>query len=487
MGAPQAYRYWKALLALPTATDGERREAVAFGLAVQRYDLCAEQLTILRQAEPARAENLDLAGQFAWQTNDRATAQSLTDQLLGLDPAHPGARLRHGQILASSPDAGQKAQGVQELLALGQSAAPTALAALETLANVPGLPPDQVRAVAAELATHPGGKTEHRLAAVSLQMRLAPEKRAELLDRAVHDFRSGGPDALAALARWLMQRDESARVLDLIPLPISLTRQDLFLVRVDALAAQKEWAEIRRILSDEKSPILPFHREVFLARAALELGENRPAKAHWDEALEAASRDPALLLYLAQYAEKIGVLPVAEKAWRQLGRQPGWALRADVALVPIVEAQGNTRGLRDLMQQLRRFAPNDPAPRHDEAYLDLLLGENIPDARQTAEQLLREHPERLAYHSTVALGHLRAGDPAAARREYDGFEFSWEKAPASAQAIRAAVLLANGDLAAAQAAAASITLSALKPEERELIAPLERTLPKLRDQPSTAP
>ena len=269
-----------------------------------------------------------------------------------------------------------------------------------------------------------------------------------------------------------MQQGESARVLELISLPVSLTRQDLFLVRIDALAAQNKWSEIQQILSDGDAPIQPFYREVFLARATTELGGDRPAKAHWTAALAAASRDPSLLLYLVQYAGKIGSLPVAEKAWRQLAQNPSWALRANVALVPLVEAQGNTRGLRDLMRQLRRLAPNDPAPRHDEAYLDLLLGENIPAAQETAAQLLREHPDRLAYHGTVALGHLRAGDPAAALRQYDRLEFAWNTAPPAAQAIRAAVLLANEQLAPAQAAAASINLSALKPEERDLIAPL---------------
>jgi hypothetical protein len=474
VGGRQAYGYWKALLALPVATADERREAIRFGLAVQRYDLSGEQLGILRKAEPTRAENLDLAAQLAWQRTDRTEATLLNDQLLGLAPAHPEARLRHGQILASSPDDGPRAQGIQELLTLGQSTAPTALAALETLANEPALPSDRVHAVAVELASHPGGKTEHRLASLSLQMRLAPEQRTELIERAIQDYGSGGSDALAALGRWLMQNGESAHVLDLVPLPKSLARQDLFLIRIDGLSAQKDWVEIRRTLTDEKLPIQPFHREVFLARAAMELGETRAAKVHWDAALEEASRDPSLLFYLAQYAAKIGSLPIAEKAWRRLALNPSWSLRANASLIPLLEAQENTRGLRDVMRQLRRLAPNDPAPRNDEAYLDLLLGENIASAQQTAGQLQREHPERLAYHSTVALGYLRAGEPAAALRQFVGLEFRWDTAPAGVQAIRAAVLFANGKVAEARTAASAVSHHALKPEERELIAPLQR-------------
>lgn len=474
VGGREAYDCWKTLLAMPAVSNEERREAVRFGFAVQRYDLCEEQIAILLRAEPAHADNLDLAGELAWQKQDRAAALAFNDQLRGLDPAHPGGRLLHGRLLASSSDETEKAQGRQELLTLGQSAAPTALSALETLANDSTLPPEQIRAVAAALATHPGARIEHRLAAVSLEVRLAPQQRTELIERAIHELGTGSPDAQAALARWLMQMLEPARVLELITLPASLTRRDLFLVRIDALAAQKEWSEIQRIFIHEKLPLQRFHQEVFLARTTMELGDSRAAKLHWDSALAEAAHDPSLLLYLAEYTVKIGALPVAEKAWRQLAAHPAWALRANAALVPLVEAQGNTRGLRDVMRELRRVAPNDPAPRHDEAYLDLLLGENIAAAQETAAQLLREHPERLAYHSTVALGQLRAGDPAAALRQYDHLDFAWEKAPPGVQAVRAAVLFANQEPAAARAAAASITRSDLKPEEQALIAPFRR-------------
>ncbi len=487
IGAPQAFGYWKALVGQPSATTDDRREATQFGLAVQRYDLSEEQLAILQKAEPARAENLDLAAQLALQRNDRDASLRLTNQALGIDPGLPTAQLRHGQLLLVSDETGQRTQGIHELQSLGKSTAPTALAALETLATCRDLSPDETLIVAQALSTHPAGKTEHRLTAISLQMRLAPEKRAQLLNDAIRDFGSGGPDALLVLARWVMQQGEPARVLELLPLELSLTRQDFFLLRVDALAAQKEWKEIQRVLTDERLPIETFHRKVFLARAAIELGQPIPAEAHWRKALDEASRNPSLLFYLAQYTEKIRVMDVAEKAWRQLARSPTWALRANAALVPIVEAKGDTRALRDILRKLADLAPHDPAPRHDVAYLDLLLEENIPAARLTAQQLLREHPERLAYRTTVALGHLRADDAAGARRQYDGLEIPWEKASASAQAVHVAVLLANQEIAAARTVAGLISQNALKPEERELLAPLQRTLPRLRVDPGPKP
>jgi predicted Zn-dependent protease len=486
VGAPHAYGYWKALLALPTVTADERREAIRFGLGAKRYELCEEQLAILRESEPANPENLSLAAQLAVEKNDPAAAMSLTDQLLDLDPAHPGALLRRGELLLSSPEVERRAQGIQQLQTLGGSNAPTALAALEALANTRDLSPSDVRVVAVALFNHPAGQTRHRLAGFSLEIRLAPDRKAELMTRAISQFRTDGPDALLTLADWTKQQGDPARILEFIPLTLSLSRQDLFLVRMDALAARKDWEEIQRILLHERTPIQTFHREVFLARVSLELHEPLPAETHWEAALDEASRNPSHLAYLARYSEKIGVLSVAAKAWRQLARKPSWALRANAALVSLLERQGDTRGLRDVMRQLRRLAPDDPAPRHDEAYLDLLLGENVPAAGTTAVKLLNDHPQRIAYRSTVALSYLRSNDPTAALQQYDGVEIPWEKASPSAQAVRAAVLHANRELTLARTAAATIPQNSLKPEERELVASLQSARPEFRENPLIA-
>jgi hypothetical protein len=111
----------------------------------------------------------------------------------------------------------------------------------------------------------------------------------------------------------------------------------------------------------------------------------------------------------------------------------------------------------------------------------LLLGENPAAARRTAEQLVHDSSGTLAFRSTLALGYLRTGNPAAALHLYDGIDVGWDTAPPSAQAVHLAALIGNGETAQAKAQAASIPAAVLKPEERALIAPA-RSLPSERSK-----
>jgi tetratricopeptide (TPR) repeat protein len=298
-----------------------------------------------------------------------------------------------------------------------------------------------------------------------LRWRIEPALRAGSIDQAVAQFSKNGPEDLLALGRWLLQQGEAARVLEVIGAAEALSRQELFLVRLDALASLGRWEEIRQTIEKEKPPIKPLYAEVFQARAAKELGQLREANAHWTLALSHALPNLEQNLYLARYAEKMGEHRVAAKAWRQVARTPAWALRANLAALPSLEKDGDTRGLREAVQQLTRLAPNDPAPCNDAAYLDLLLQENVKAATATAEQLCHAHPEVLAYRTTLALAYLRTHRLAEALALYERVEVPWDKAPARSQAIHAAVLAASGRIEAPAVPDSALLL----PEERALL------------------
>ncbi len=460
-----ALNYWKGLLAQPGATDDDRRAAVGLALEADRRDFADEQLALLLAADPPSVETLELAAQAALQKNNPTAALEFLGRLLRQDPRNEGARLLQAQLLDSSPDRVQGEQGARELLELGQGDDATALSALRTLAQRPNLTVDEIGQAADRLAKHPLAQTADKLAALPLRWLLEPGQRAALIEQAVAQFSQGGPDDRVALGRWLLQQGEAARVLGIITAEEALTKQELFLVRLDALATLGRWREIKEAMEQEKPPIKPLYAEVFQARAAKELNQLQEANAHWTMALSYALPTPEENLYLARYAEKIGEDRVAAKAWRQLARTPAWALRANLAALPLLEKEGDTRGLREAVQQLARLAPTDPAPRNDAAYLDLLLQENVKAATAVAEQLVKEHPEVLAYRTTLALADLRGERVAEALKLYEGIEVPWSKAPPRSQAIHAAVLAASGT---AEPPALPDSLLLL-PEERALL------------------
>jgi hypothetical protein len=60
-----------------------------------------------------------------------------------------------------------------------------------------------------------------------------------------------------------------------------------------------------------------------------------------------------------------------------------------------------------------------PATENDLAYLNLLLKNEVDASGHIAEKLVREHPQMLAYRTTLALAYLRSNDAAGAKKASD--------------------------------------------------------------------
>ena len=151
---------------------------------------------------------------------------------------------------------------------------------------------------------------------------------------------------------------------------------------------------------------------------------------------------------------------------------PATAVPGYLGLIRVAEKRADTRQLRDIMAELSRQLPEDPAPKNDLAYLNLLFNEKVDDSTKTAQELVTALPDRAAYRTTLALGYLRKKQPQEALAAYDQTEINWSTALPGWQAVRAAVLAANGRDQEARSLALSINWDRLKPQERDLVSKL---------------
>ena len=270
------------------------------------------------------------------------------------------------------------------------------------------------------------------------------------------------------MADFLLRHGDAEGVLGL---PAS-RKGRLFLLRLDALARLQRWTTIREELvqaSSGKDALDPFYLEVFQARAAQELRELSMADLRWKQAMAKAAGNPQKLEFLAKFAEKSGNLAMAGDAYRAMTRFPAIAVPGYLGLIRIAEKKADTRQLRDLMAELSRQLPADPAPKNDLAYLNLLFQEKVDDSLRVSEELVAALPERPAYRTTLALAYLRKNQPEKALAAYPQTGIDWSSALPGWQAVHAAVLAANGQMEQARKLAASIPWERLKPEERDLI------------------
>jgi tetratricopeptide (TPR) repeat protein len=468
-GQPNAIQFWQLLLASGHATAADRRDYVELAIRMGSLNQAHQELVKLLGQEPDQPANLWLLSQLCLAQGDLPAAARFAASAREHAPTNQQYQLFAATLSFDSPDRELQARARETVWNLARGTNTLGLQALGLLGRRRGLTPEQAREIVGLLEQHPLRTIADRLLALSLRIQLEPAQRAQLLDAAVADFKQRPAEDLHQVAVWLNQQREFDRTLSLVPLEEARKRADLFVVHLDALAALDRWKEIEGILGGKAVPLPPVHLEAFKARCALKLNNPAAAAAAWRRALSAAESSLEELWWLADYAAKNGELDQARRAYRSwIGRvrdpRPGYKALAD-----LVERTGSTIELREVLREMLKRWPTDAALRNDCAYLDLLLGEDVEEARRTAEELVAQAPGSLPHRTTLALAWYRLKEPARALEVYQGREYDWSLALPSNRAVYAAVLAANGRGPEARQLAESLSSDRLRKEEFALI------------------
>ncbi len=469
-GQPNAVTFWENLRASGLATEEDRRELIRAGLRFGKAGAVRGEVFALTRERPEEAENLRLAADFCLFTGDRTNALIFSRALAKLG-ANPAAELTLARALVATGDPANQAQARGLLLKLAGGTNAAGLDAQVVLARAGMVSDEALPGLIEGILKHPQRKLPHRLLAEELRLKLRPQERAQAVAAFVNEA-SGSPlSNRVEVARWLNRQGEFGRAAELAGAGESLGNREAFLVRADALAALGKWREVQEELQQEGNPLEPALREVFLARAALELKAPQAADAHWRRAHLEVAAQPEALLYIAEYAEKVGEVEEARKAYERLAAAPEYSDRAFTGLIRIAEQTGGTRTLREIMRDLSARRPDDPAPLNDMAYLNLLLNERVEASKETALKLHAAQPNVMAFRTTLALAHLRANEVGEAKGMYEGLNLDWRALKPGWQAVHVAVVGEGGEPHLARTLARQIPLPRLKPEERLLIQP----------------
>ena len=370
--------------------------------------------------------------------------------------------------LAGGTDA-LRDEAIRSLLDLGGQNSREGLEALKQLGTMRGVPMDVAGKVMPLLEHHPLANVQHRILAFSIDLALHPDQTAVMLDAAVQKYRKLEPADRCAFGMWLHARGENERILVLIPIDEAFKRQDLLRVSLNALAGLKRWNEIERVLQMKDVPLYAAIKELYLARAAEELGSNTVAKLHWHRAHLAAGPSSEKMVEVAEYAEKFGRLDQAETAYRSLSSNAKSARFAMEGLLKIARARGDMEMLCDTLEKMRERWPQDDSVKNDLAYFNLLTGKNVDESFAAAKELVARSPRNLPHLTTLALGAIRKHDPAAAVAVYQGLQIPWERVASAQRAVHAAALGGSGRVEEARREVAALPWEELCPEERELI------------------
>ena len=367
--------------------------------------------------------------------------------------------------------------------AAGQDALTVLAQTLITQEKVPESFPINANDLADKIEAHPLARVQQKLLAIDLRIREQKDKRDELIGQAVERWKNGEPEEMAALATWLNGKNEYQRVLDAIPREKAVLSRDLFLQYLDALGGLGRWKEIRDLLDRDTFPLDQVVQKMYLARCNAQLGEKAASENNWQRAFEAARGDPTKLLMLASYAEKNGAVEIAGAAYDEAVAEAPKLRAAHQGRLRLAQATNETKKIHDVLAEMLTTWPNDPAVQNDEGYTRLLQveqaevkskKEEVESIEQLATKLVEREPSSLPHRTLLALARLKLGKFSDAMDAYSNIKASRGALTASALAVHAAVLAANGHAEDAAAEVRDLDPKRLLPEEAGLIEAISR-------------
>ena len=327
--------------------------------------------------------------------------------------------------------------------------------------------------IADALEKHPDARPQHKLLALQLRAQHDPALTDQYVADAVERFGNADDETFAALAAWLNGVGRARKTLDLLPLDRAVKRQDLFLQRINALAALKRWDEVKEVLTSERFPLDPVFQHMYLATARTRLGEATAATNEWNRALEAANTSEKLLA-LASYAEQNHANDIADGAYSAAIKLAPMNRTAYAGRLRAALASDHTSEAQAVAAEIVQLWPDDAAARNQDAYLRLLLGASdgaAEAAEREAQVLVAQEPSNWSARATLGLARLRLGKKQEALAVFRNIRATGSEPP-GALAVRAAILAVTGYEEGARGDARNLGAEHLLPEERALIAPL---------------
>jgi tetratricopeptide (TPR) repeat protein len=522
---PDALEFWQQLEKLTPLTREDRQDEAAIAIVsgeTARAELAVQALLESKGADPI---GWLLAAQLAIQKGAADDAMSALGKVFNGPHSTEQQQLRAALLelaLASGSegidDRATDAWSRIEKISQGKSA--TALDALVLLTRRELARSNEPRAASKEqpenaefpspssslpapssslaerLSSHPLSKAPQKLLALDLQEHIDASRRDKLIGQGIALYKNGDANDLLALATWLNGKKEFEKTLEAIPLEKALLGRDLFLQYLDALGGLDRWSEIKQLLLGDRYPLDPVVQHMYLARCNAQLAEKTAGENNWQRALEGAAGDPGKLITLGEYAEKNGIVDVAQSAFDNATQQSPKLRVAQQGRLRLAQRSGDTKKIHAVLAEMLKIWPNDAAVQNDEGYVRLLLmssnrehgatskeqrekDSDLPapsselqalnELEQLAAKLVQKNPRSLPHRTFLALARLKQNRENDALAVYENVTVARGALTPSALAVHAAVLAANGRSEEAKSEAAQIKIEQLLPEERALL------------------
>src|SRR5205085_313215 len=408
---PDALEFWRQLENLTPLTREDRQDEATIAMVLGETARAESALEALRDSKQIDAGGWLLSAQLSIQKGAADDAMSALKKVFDDSRATEGQQLQAAllelSLASGSTGADERmtdAWARIEKVGRGQSAAARDALVLLAKRELGGKVETRNSKVenselqipsstlAQKLRDHPLSKAPQKLLALDLQEHIDASRRDELIAEGIAEFKNGDASDLLTLATWLNGKAEFEKTINAIPLEKALQSRELFLQYLDALGGLDRWSELKQLIENDRYPLDPVVQKMYLARCNAQLGERAAAENNWQRALEAAAGDPGKLITLGDYAEKNGIVDVAQSAFDNAAQVSPKLRVAQQGRLRLAQRSGDTGKIHAVLAEMLKIWPNDAAVQNDEGYTRLLLlqqsrGRSEIEDRRSAQTL----------------------------------------------------------------------------------------------------
>lgn len=436
------------------------------------------ELEKLLKSEPL-SESLMALSEELWGVRDQnSNLLPLLADYVEKNPNDLENRLRLATVQVNSSLPGATSDGIETLWELAERNDPIGIQAIDALAQLDSLPPDENEHLIERLQSHPDATGWHFVKALNKRITANPGRRTNIILEAIANAEGKSREDLVPIVRWLVEEKEYLQVLALVPLEEAKSYQPILENYLTALTMLGRNSELKEIVNDPKiegvinRTVLSFYRAhlAFVTQEPEDVFRTELITAKNAAALENRGK---MLLSIARYAENRGHNDIAEEAYRdaalnKLSERPGYE-----GLLRSTIANGNTEGLFRAAREAVRRWPDDQAYVERYLYACLLLGLDIELSIHHSLKLLKTQPNNHTGKLIAALGHWRIGDYSSASNYLQYMDLN--KLTEGQRAVYAGIAEDAGFQEEARAIIGSIASNAtMMPEERSMFDAIQR-------------
>ncbi|OAM87448.1 hypothetical protein OH491_20640 [Termitidicoccus mucosus] len=424
------------------------------------YKLAAQ--ISLRAGNPAKARYL-LMSLVSLQPSDESRLELAQLNLMnGLDENKAGARGEIREIAARSPALQGRALAVLLADAMENADAATSLE------------------LAAQLDTQAELSPSTRLLIADTHRLFAPDRFPATVQSLENSFASS-PGSTVALATYLAKNGHAAEAVRWLSTLPAETRaiETIQIAHASALLALNDWPALDSYLRATRWAQNEYARQILLARAARERGDQRAFADAWRLAVMDIGNTPRKINALYSQVSRWGWTDQKnELLWKRFQLNPADKTTRD-QLAAWELSRGNTSGLNRLYARLLEQNPSDADAKNNLAYTNILLGTNVERSAADAQALHESDPFNAYYLTTLALAHYRQGKPVEALNTIDKLGLGVLTSP-QRTLLRSVILIANNRVDEGADLLARVQTDRLLPEERRLLTEAAPAIAKAR-------